>query len=990
MPTNRIHFRAPGLFGLAACAAVLLLIPVTANAQPVDVITVDCTPFVPPSGSSFGPTNTMGMALQAVDLGGDFNVQEVTPAAFRMMTAAQLSAFDLIAVNNHPYRLGDNCIAGAGNGLGTTWHSVVGVNGGGRVVLNSHDAPRFKMLAPTPGPPLLTGFEPFGTHALIRQAALWAGGLPGLTGLLIFNDAARFTSGPGIPIGGVGWDNPELNLPAAWGIVDADQSGGSFMNGGYTDILPAFAAHPLYVGISDARFAQNTISSFSANFGDTSFHSVFAAYNAAMFTATEQVINSGTIDVGGMCPCVGNAAMGPDGLAITLIREEICDPDPRTQGYWHRQCLGAGLITPGRMGRGPQEVLEPDFKNLVPSVDTILENTVAEFGGTCGGGMDANPPSDPCERALKQYTAFLLNMESGRLQESCVIDLSVEGCSSTTIGGLVNELAGLINSGDTDNCKQAAACAGTINEHEGVGVCDPGRDDCDGQPLNGCEVDLNSDPDNCGSCGNVCALPGTVGTCEAGVCVQGPCSPGFDDCDGDPANGCETSIAGDPDNCGACGVACSFSNADPLCVSGACQMGACRPGWGDCDGDPANGCETNIAGDPNNCGTCGVACSFTNADPLCVGGACQMGACQTGWGDCDGDPANGCEVDLTTDPNHCGGCGNLCNLPNASSVCAGATCQVGQCDPLFDDCDLISSNGCETSLQSLSNCGACGVTCDLMNAAESCSTGTCRVTSCSSGWGNCDGFDANGCERSLQTLSDCGVCGVICDLAHASESCLTGSCQLTSCDSGYGDCDSTLANGCERSLRTLTDCGFCNVSCDLPNAGESCSTGTCLLTGCAPSFSSCDGQTGNGCEVGHKSYPNSCTTAAYVGSKCGDTHCGFFCPSASWQTFATKSGRTSVWYRARANECSSCPASIQARITLSPPSGTDYDLYVYSACGTEIGRSINAGSATDQVTVSMSDDGFVDDTYYYWVEVRHYSGASCSSWNLSFAGKNCS
>jgi hypothetical protein len=180
------------------------------------------------------------------------------------------------------------------------------------------------------------------------------------------------------------------------------------------------------------------------------------------------------------------------------------------------------------------------------------------------------------------------------------------------------------------------------------------------------------------------------------------------------------------------------------------------------------------------------------------------------------------------------------------------------------------------------------------------------------------------------------------------------------------------------------------VSCDLPNAGESCSTGTCLLTGCAPSFSSCDGQTGNGCEVGHKSYPNSCTTAAYVGSKCGDTHCGFFCPSASWQTFATKSGRTSVWYRARANECSSCPASIQARITLSPPSGTDYDLYVYSACGTEIGRSINAGSATDQVTVSMSDDGFVDDTYYYWVEVRHYSGASCSSWNLSFAGKNCS
>ena len=66
----------------------------------INVITVDITPFVSPSGSSFGPTNTMGMALQAVDQGGDFNVTEVTPAVFSAMTAAQLSAFDLIAINN--------------------------------------------------------------------------------------------------------------------------------------------------------------------------------------------------------------------------------------------------------------------------------------------------------------------------------------------------------------------------------------------------------------------------------------------------------------------------------------------------------------------------------------------------------------------------------------------------------------------------------------------------------------------------------------------------------------------------------------------------------------------------------------------------------------------------------------------------------------------------------------------------------------------------
>jgi outer membrane protein assembly factor BamB len=146
------------------------------------------------------------------------------------------------------------------------------------------------------------------------------------------------------------------------------------------------------------------------------------------------------------------------------------EPDPLTQGYWHRQCLGAGLITPGRNGRGPQEPLEPNFvKNLVDPVSIILENTVSEFGGTCGGGMDAVPPSDPCERALKQYTALLLNLESGRLGEGCEIDLAA-GCVSTNIGDLVDELAALINSQDSDSCKLAADCAGTVNEGEGIQI----------------------------------------------------------------------------------------------------------------------------------------------------------------------------------------------------------------------------------------------------------------------------------------------------------------------------------------------------------------------------------------------------------------------------------------------------------------------------------------------------------------------------------------
>lgn len=336
---------------------------------PINVITVDCTPFVSPGGGSFGPTNTMGMALQTTDLGGDFAVTEVTPAAFRGMTAAQLAAYDLIAINNHPARI--DC--GSGLGLGLTWQSVVGVHTGGRVVLTSHDAPRFKLTRTSPGPPLFTGNEPFGTLGLVRQAALWAGGVPGKTGLLVFNDAARFWS-----VGGSGWANPELNLPAAWGITDADQSGGNWTNGGYADILPGYHTHPIYDGtamggvvLSDVRGAPHSISSFSANIGDNSFHSVFGSFNNAIFAPTELVVNSGIVDVGGMCLCAGVSVNGPDGLAITLIRDIGAidvDIDIKPGSF-------PNAVNPGNNGVIPVAILTTDTFDA-----TTVDPTTVRFG----------------------------------------------------------------------------------------------------------------------------------------------------------------------------------------------------------------------------------------------------------------------------------------------------------------------------------------------------------------------------------------------------------------------------------------------------------------------------------------------------------------------------------------------------------------------------------------------------------------------------------
>ena len=356
----------------------------------INVITVDCTPFVSPGAGSFGPTNTMGMALQAVDQGSDFNVTEVTPAAFRAMNAAGLAAYDLIAINNHPQRLGDICLAGAGGGIGTTWQSVVGVNSGGRVVLTSHDAPRFKLQRTPPAPPLFTGLEPFGTFGLVRQSALWAGGVPGKTGLLVFNDAARFFT-----VGGVGWNNAELNLPAVWAISDLDQSGGFFLNGGYTDILPAFQSHPIYDGtaiggvvLSDVRFAMDSISSFSANVSDTSFHSIFASFNPAIFSPTEVVINAGIVDVLNLCFCSGSAAPGPNGTAITLIRD--VDEPPEVDCVETVNPHGSNVPPAGQKSKGQNEdgfyqLLAVDDNDPDPQIFVSDINGSGPFGPFSSG-----------------------------------------------------------------------------------------------------------------------------------------------------------------------------------------------------------------------------------------------------------------------------------------------------------------------------------------------------------------------------------------------------------------------------------------------------------------------------------------------------------------------------------------------------------------------------------------------------------------------------
>ncbi|MEZ4393799.1 MAG: MXAN_6577-like cysteine-rich protein [Polyangiales bacterium] len=332
-------------------------------------------------------------------------------------------------------------------------------------------------------------------------------------------------------------------------------------------------------------------------------------------------------------------------------------------------------------------------------------------------------------------------------------------------------------------------------------VCEPGITDC-GQ---GRCRNIQTDPANCGACGRECPTPtGGVATCALGSCGIA-CSNGFGDCDLNSTNGCETRLDS-ATNCGACGRTCAFANAAGVCRDGACALGTCNTGFLDCDGNPANGCEVNARTDRINCGRCGAACGSTQS---CVDGVCGT-SCSAGSQLCGGACTN-----LQNDPSNCGACGTACRAAsNQTPVCAAGRCD-GVCLSGFGDCDNNATNGCETNVQtSVANCGRCGTRCALTNATAACSAGACAIGSCSTGFGNCDNNATNGCETNLQTSNaHCGACGRAC-----AGTCTAGTCVTTAprtFSQPFSNSSTVLTAACTawRSFRaSLTATGYTSIT----------------------------------------------------------------------------------------------------------------------------------------------------------------------------------
>ena len=425
---------------------------------------------------------------------------------------------------------------------------------------------------------------------------------------------------------------------------------------------------------------------------------------------------------------------------------------------------------------------------------------------------------------------------------------AANGCE-IAIAGDVNNCGGCNDANNSFRCSAANVVAPLCIAGSCVSVCAPGFADCNGDKRkDGCEVSIGNDVANCGACGHVCSNANGAASCNAGVCAI-QCKPGYRDCDGDLANGCETALNSNT-NCGGCGVLCGAAHATTSCSTGACVVTACAPGFADCDGRLDNGCEVDTTLDPANCGACGSACSPAGVAQLaCAGGVCS-GACAAGFADCNGDKKrDGCEVAIASDLKNCGACGRVCSSANGTPQCNGA-CTI-MCSAGYKDCDGDVTNGCETALNTNSNCGGCNVACSAPNAITSCGTGTCTIATCAPGFADCQGGVGNGCETAIATdTANCGGCGHVCPGGNGTPTCTSGACGIA-CFNGFRDCDGNANNGCEALIAAdPNNCGACNNRCSANNvAGQLCGGGQCNGQ-CRNGFADCNGNMQvDGCET---------------------------------------------------------------------------------------------------------------------------------------------
>lgn len=345
------------------------------------------------------------------------------------------------------------------------------------------------------------------------------------------------------------------------------------------------------------------------------------------------------------------------------------------------------------------------------------------------------------------------------------------------------------------------------------------------------DVNVLSDPFNCGEAGVVC---GTTSGNFYLICVNGHCTApcllhGRATCD--PAFPCATDLSSDIHNCGGCGIDCGMDR----CINGTCYP--CPVGWANCSSNAPVNCGTSLWSD-ENCGTCGHVCP---TNQRCSNrGDCVD--CPEGHSACRDRRC----VDLRADRQNCGLCGRVCGPEEV--------CIAGRCGPCPAG-ESVCGAACYDLQTDSATCGSCGHECRWF---ESCVAGACVEDPCPEGTGRCDATKA--CVSVLADPNNCGGCARAC--SHA-EFCHEGAC--LACPAGTARCGEGTT--CTPILDNPDNCGACGLRCrDDNRTSRTCRGPVCVGT-CLPGFVTCPSGSPCGTEL------------AFDDANCGA--CGHACDGAT-------------------------------------------------------------------------------------------------------------